>query len=56
VHDTVLVYVGSDPEQRALSGTLTMRRDESVAFWRWLGGAAVVGGDPEPIEVEVPRG
>lgn len=35
-HDTLLVYVGPDPDHRALAGTLTMRRTESDATFAAL--------------------
>lgn len=38
-HDTVLIYAGSNPDQRALVGTLTMLRPEADAFGRWLTGS-----------------
>lgn len=57
VHDKVQFFVGTPEGSRALAGEVTLRRDETAALWRWLGGTTPVGGgDPEPIEVEVAHG
>jgi len=55
-HDTVLIYGGPDEDHRALLGTMNMRRDEAVAFWRWIGGRRTIDNVLEDCEVEVPRG
>jgi len=55
-HDTVLIYGGPDPDHRALLGTMNMRREESIAFWRWIGGVRTIGDTLLDYEVEVPRG